>query len=460
MREARRIGSLRTATIQANFRWTYVRLYAERPADLYGTGECFFAPGLEGILQEFEEILRGEDFTATEYLVERMRWAATGAGSLGGLVWNAITGIEAALLDLKGKYFGVPVYQLLGGKVRDSVRIYLDCHAGEALESLDALLQPVTPSWQEAAGPAGGADAAGSDAGSGGGAGRHAGDRAGPAGPGAAEPPGGGTGSGGSEPTAGATESRDAVVAAAAERAKRAAESGYDLLKFDLDLPGSTFDSATGYELRADDRDWLIHFARQLRETVGPDVDLAFDAHWRYRPAEIVDVARGLEDVRPIWLEDPVPPHDVEGTRYVREHTAVPIATGENLQLRHGFAPFIERDSCDILTPDLQKAGGLVEGKYIAAHAALRNKPIAVHMIGSPIALAASVHAASTMPNFIACEFHASDVPFFSELCTGGTEEWFSPGRARPPEGPGLGIELDETTLERYLLHGSKPFRR
>lgn len=229
-------------------------------------------------------------------------------------------------------------------------------------------------------------------------------------------------------------------------------------MKFDLDIPGSRFDASAGYTLTAADRDWLVDMAMQLRETVGPDVGLAFDAHWRYRASDIIDVAKGLQPMRPLWLEDPVPPHDLEGFRHVREHTTVPIATGENLQLRHGYAPLLEAGVCDVVTPDLQKVGGLIEAKYIAAWAVHKNLAIGIHMIGGPVALAASVHFASTVPNLIACEFHATDVPFFHDLANGGTDSWLRDGWASPPERPGVGVELNEKIAERYLLDGSSLF--
>lgn len=400
-----RITRIETAVVQANFQWTYIRIHTDADGGLYGTGECFFAPGLPHIIQEFESILIGEDFNPIEALVEKLRWASSGAGSLGGIVWNAITGIEAALWDLKGKYHGLPVWQLLGGKFRSDVRLYLDCHAAGALECLSPLLQPVTPTWSIS--PA-------------------ASDRDG-----------------------------NAVIAASAARAQAMADLGYTALKFDLDLPGSTFDSASGYALSHGAIDWMIALTRAIRDAVGPAVDLAMDAHWRYRASDILQVARGIEDCRLMWLEDPLPPQDETGLAYLRQHTAVPIGTGENLQLRAGFWRLIVHDLCAVVTPDLQKAGGLAEGRKIADLAAACNKPIALHMIGSPLALMASAHLAVTIPNFMVCEFHAHDVPFFHDLVQGGTTDWFRPGWVTPGDAPGFGIELDAAACQRYLLPGS-----
>ena len=372
------ISKITTATVQANFHWTYVRVYSQLDGGLYGTGECFFAPGLPGMIAEFSELLAGEDFLGVERLVEKMRWAASGTGSTAGIIWNAITGIEAALWDLKGKYLGLPVWQLLGGKFRDQVRIYLDCHAAGALESLSPLLQPASPPWHTE--------------------------------------------------RSGSVLSADEIISASAERARDMAALGYTALKFDLDLPGSTFDSATGYTLTSRDIDWMAALTAAIRDAVGPDVSLAMDAHWRYRANDILQVARQLEPLNLMWLEDPVPPLDHRALTYLRQHTITPIGTGENLQLRQGFWSLITDDLVDVITPDLQKAGGLAEGRKIADMCAAANKPFAPHMIGSPLALMASAHLSVTIPNFLVCEFHAHDVPFFHELAVGGTEEWFRPG--------------------------------
>ncbi len=100
---------LSSAVIQANFHWTYAQVYSDVAGGLYEAGESFFAPDSPQILAEFSEVVAGEDFCHVERLVEKMRWAATGAGVTVGLVWNAISGIEAALWELKEKYLNPPV---------------------------------------------------------------------------------------------------------------------------------------------------------------------------------------------------------------------------------------------------------------------------------------------------------------------------------------------------------------
>lgn len=404
-----KITGIKTAVVEANFHWTYVRILSDCDGGLYGTGECFFAPGLEPIIKQFESVLLGEDFRNIEKLVEKMRWAGSGAGSLSGIIWNAITGIEAALLDLKGKYYNLPVYQLLGGKFREQVRVYLDCHAAGSLEALDVLLQPARPAWMENA----------SD-----------------------EKPG-----------------ADEIIEGAQKRAADMAALGYTALKFDLDLPGSTFDSAQGYAISNKEIDWMIKLVRAVREGAGDTVDIAFDAHWRYRAQEIATVMKEIEPFRVMWVEDPLPPHDLKGLERIRKITHTPIATGENLQLQQGFKPLLDNDLVDIVTPDLQKAGGLIEGKKIADMANAVNKIFAPHMIGSPLAIMASSHLSLCVPNFLACEFHAHDVPFFHELIEGGTDQWFRHGWITPMDKPGFGIELNETEVKKYLHPQSNLFK-
>jgi L-alanine-DL-glutamate epimerase-like enolase superfamily enzyme len=402
-----RITKIATATVRANFHWTYVRVYADATGGLHGTGECFFAPGLPHIIEEFAPLLVGEDCTGVERLVEKMRWAASGAGSSAGIVWNAISGIEAALWDLKGKLFNLPVYQLLGGKFRDDVRVYLDCHADGALECLSPLLQPAVAGWPQPPAP---------------------------------------------------PQSAKDIVAASAERARQMAALGYTAVKFDLDAPNSRFDSPTGYPLTSHDIAWMVELTQAIREAIGPDVDLAMDAHWRYQPNHILQVAKELEPARLMWLEDPVPPEDKRSLAFLRQRTTTPIATGENLQLRSGFWDLITRDLCDIVHPDLQKAGGLAEGRKIADMCGTANKPVAFHMIGSPLALMATAHVGVTLANVVACEFHAHDVPFFHDLVQGGTAAWFRPGWVTPTAAPGLGVELDEDVGRRYRLPGTRWF--
>lgn len=412
------ISNVKTAQIQANFPWTYVRVYTGGQDGMYGTGECFLAPGIASIIGEFKPLLMGEDPTQITRLVERMRWAASGAGSISGIVWNAISGIETALVDLTGKLYEIPACQLFGGTVIEQVPVYIDCHGGDQLESLNSLLQPISGESHSHSREAPNYRSVGSF---------HA-------------------------------ASTEKAIEETIANAQRAIQKGYRILKFDLDVPGSRFDSPTGYQLTTREKDWMVRLVASLRDAVGPDIDLAFDAHWRYSPTDMLDIARAIELYHPLWLEDPLPPGDGEGLKRLSSGSSTAIATGENIQLREGFLPLVTNRLCDIVTPDVQKCGGMFEAVTIGRLAQACNTRVATHMIGSPIALAAAVHVCSALPNTLCCEFHADGVPFFEDLCSEEISRWFQDGFASTTDEPGLGVELNHQVLQKHVDRPGDPF--
>src|SRR4051794_33865737 len=141
-----KITAAHTAVVEGNYDWTFVRIDSDVDG-LRGLGECFGAPGLTAIVRDLAPLLVGEDPRDIDRLWAKLRWGASGAGSPAGIVYNAISGMEAALWDLVGKAYGVPIHRLLGGRFRDSVRMYADCHAGEALESMDSTMVPRAARW-------------------------------------------------------------------------------------------------------------------------------------------------------------------------------------------------------------------------------------------------------------------------------------------------------------------------
>ena len=138
-----KITHLSTAVVEANFDWVLVKI--ETDEGICGYGEAFFGPGITAIIREYSSLLVGEDPTSIDQTLRRLRVTSTYA--LAGLAMQAIGGIETALLDVLGKRYKMPIWQLLGGKYRDRVTIYADCHGGEALESIDRLLVPRIPRW-------------------------------------------------------------------------------------------------------------------------------------------------------------------------------------------------------------------------------------------------------------------------------------------------------------------------
>jgi L-alanine-DL-glutamate epimerase-like enolase superfamily enzyme len=409
-----KILRLRTAVVEGNFDWTFVRI--ETDEGVRGLGECFFAPGLTSILRSLEPLLLGEDPRDIHRLFRKLQLSTSGAGSVAGIVYNAISGIEAALWDLLGQWLDVPIYRILGGKFRDKVRIYVDCHGGEALESLDEVLRSRPASW-ESKDP------------------KHkARDY---------------FGEGGEDSSASPDGYRRQAL-------KKKAE-GFTALKFDLDVPGAQCSDPHNRALSNRAIDHMVSLIAAVYDAVGNDTDVAVDCHWRYNVSDVVKVARQLEPFRLLWLEDPVPPNNAAALKEVSSRVRVPIATGENLFLFEGFQEIITQHALSVVTPDLQKVGGLSVAQSIAQFAGVHTMLVAPHNISSPVGTLAAVHFCAAIPNFLALEFHASEVPFWNDLVDGLPKPLIQGGFIKVPETPGLGVTLNEEVARRYARPG-EPF--
>jgi gluconate/galactonate dehydratase len=411
-----KIERITTAVLEANYDWTIVRV--ESDAGISGWGEAFCAPGLAETIRELVPLLEGRDARDVEPLVRRMH-LATAHVSSGGTVYHAISGIEAALWDLLARSLGIPLWQLFGGRFRDRVRIYADCHAGEALTSYSSTLVSRRPAWMgEAIDEL--ADA---------------------------------------EPEVHwAPDDVDDVYTpeAYAARAVAMADRGFTALKFDLDLPLLEHEDLYARTISAAQLERQVALARATTEAVAGRADVAFDLHWRYAPADALRLARALEDVPLLWLEDPTPPHDLASVADIAARTTTPICTGENLYRLDGFAALLALGGVDVLAPDIQKVGGLAETRRIAALGDVHSRPLAPHNIAGPIGTLASAHVCASIPNLLALEWHAASVPFFDELLVGGGPVIVD-GYIALPDGPGIGADLDLEVARRYARPGA-PF--
>lgn len=414
-----RIAKIQTAVIEANYDWTIVKVRTD--TGLTGWGEAFFAPGLTATLKEFNEFLVGEDPRDVDRLCRLMR-TAMGAAGTAGMGYHAISGVETALWDIVGKDTGLPIYQFLGGKYRERVRIYADCHAGKGLASLSPVLLPRTPSWAQ--------------------------KKAGPEKTGLSTKFHGGH----------KTEAAEIRPQSYARRALEMKRRGFTALKFDVDVPTQYSLDDYNRALTRREIDVMVGLVAALRKALGKDVDLAIDCHWNYGVNDATKLARACEPFDLMWLEDPTPPENVDALARVTAATSTPIATGENHYQRHHFRELLERKAVDILAPDFQKVGGLLEGRRIADMADVHYIAIAPHNISGPIGTLASVHLCAAIPNFLALEWHAASVPFFDDLVKGRRGPLIPKGYIAVPDKPGLGIELDEGIAYKYRKRGEDFF--
>lgn len=196
---------------------------------------------------------------------------------------------------------------------------------------------------------------------------------------------------------------------------------------------------------------------RAAREAVGPTVELMLDTNAPWTPAEALARARELEPYRLFWLEEPVwPPEDYEGLAAVRRGAPMPIASGENEATSFGFRDLIARGAADVLQPSVTKVGGIGEFRKVATLAAAANLPVVPHAFYYGPGLAASLHLAATLGGTMPIEFPTGEheVPLLATPIT-PRDGWLD-----VPDGPGLGVELNEDVVRRfpYAAAGSQPF--
>jgi galactonate dehydratase len=188
-----------------------------------------------------------------------------------------------------------------------------------------------------------------------------------------------------------------------------------------------------------------------VREAVGPDIDICVDMHGRYDAITGEQVAKLMEPLKLMWLEEPIPAENVEAYKRITESTTTPICAGENHYLAWGFRPLLETGAVDIVMPDLQKAGGLGEGQRIANLANLYYVPFAPHMVASYLGAMASAHVCASVPNFLILEWQ---IYFHREALYKEIVRFDGPmvmdGFIPLSDKPGIGVEIDEEGLRRH----------
>lgn len=375
-----KIRDIQTVEVKGHHgRSTYVRVYTDE--GLTGTGECIHGRAAAPvIIGEMKRLLVNEDPMNVDRLFEKVRRAYIFDGALAGNVVSALSGIEIALWDLVGKAVNLPVYQLLGGKFRDKIRLYSDC------------------------------------------------------------------GSSRNDPES------------CAKRAKEVVDMGFNAIKFDVD------DLKNPYKL--DPWNWsvtpgevqvMVDKVAAVREAVGPNIDVAIDMHGRYDAPAAIRVARAMEPYNLMWLEEPVPPENVDAMREVKNSTSTPICAGENLFLRYGFRDIIEKQAVDIIMPDIPKCCGLSEGKKIANMAEIYYIPLAPHNVCGPLGTIASCHVCASIPNFLVLEWHWLGRKHWDELVI-TDEPIIENGCITVPDKPGLGVEINPEGVKKYMRSGTKFF--
>lgn len=365
-----------------------------------------------------KERLVGENPCDVDRLFRRIRQFG-GHGRQGG----GVSGIEVALWDLAGKAYGVPVYQLLGGKFRDRIRVYCDTDWGGkgTAETMAAALKDRMRRGftflKMDLGLGQLLDVPGTVVGP---AGLLAGMQA-------------------------CWDEYGAIANQPPNEERRAIRSRWHRLT-------NVLNTVTGLHLTEKGVDTLARFVADVRGAIGPDIPLATDHFGPFSAEDAIRVLRRLEPCDLAWFEDPLPWHLTEQYRRLSAATAVPLCTGEDIWLAESFRPLLDAGAIAVAHPDVLTVGGIMETKRLSDLALERGVPMAVHMAESPVGCLAAVHAAAASENFLALEFHSADVPWWDDLVVGPAKPIVKDGFIAVPETPGLGIEsLDEEVIAAHL---------
>jgi L-alanine-DL-glutamate epimerase-like enolase superfamily enzyme len=249
------------------------------------------------------------------------------------------------------------------------------------------------------------------------------------------------------------TDHRDPKVYA--ERMKKRKEAGITFFKMDLhtelvrERSGAMSERGVATEKGLG---YLCEFIEAIRDAVGWEVPLAADHFGPLNVNDAIRYARAFERFQLAWAEDLVPWTNWAGLKEIKAATTTPVLSGEDIfGLRNGFDAFIDNRAVDIVHPDIETSGGLLETKRIADAAELAGIPTAMHHAGSPVGAYAGYHCAATFRSFVAMENHALDMPWWQDLVKGVAKPIVDKGYVAVPETPGLGIELNDEVVREHL---------
>ena len=226
--------------------------------------------------------------------------------------------------------------------------------------------------------------------------------------------------------------------------ARKVVERGYRALKLDPFGPGH-------YELERDEKLRAVALVEAVRDAIGPEPEILLEMHGRFSPATAVEMAKMMEPFGLGWVEEPVPPVNLKALKKAAEGIpgGIPVATGERIHQRLEYREVFELQAADVIQPDISHIGGLLETKKLAAWADAYYVTIAPHNVGGQINTAAALHLAACTTNFKIQEyFNDFADPWVRETAPGLPE--VVDGYFALPQGPGLGVELDEDVIEAH----------
>lgn len=339
--------------------------------------------------------LLGENPCQVDKLFRKIKQFGGPARQAGG-----VCGIEMALWDIAGKVWGVPVYQMLGGKFRDRIRVYAD-----TTESRDPLVyakrmkarkEEIGLTWLK----------------------------------------------------------MDLGIDLVADKPGTVTHPSGLSREEETFLPHpfvATEVTDKGIEL-------MSEFVAAVRETVGMEIPLSMDHLGHIGVTSCIRLGRAFEKFNLSWMEDLVPWQYADLWKQITDSIPTPTLTGEDIYLKEDFIKLCSQHAIRKIHPDLATSGGILETKKIGDAAMEYGVPMAMHFAGSPICCMANVHCAAATQNFLALENHSLDVPWWADLVEGIEKPIVNKGYILVPDKPGLGVTLNEDAVRQHLMPGTGYF--
>ena len=373
-----------------------VMLRVHTDEGISGIGEAGLAYGncskaAVGQLRDFAPLIIGRDPMKVESIWEDLFRGTFWGMSGGPVVYSGMSAIDIACWDIRGKALNAPIYQLLGGKTNDNLRCYASQLQFDWDSKFYALYKPEDY----------------------------------------------------------------------AKAARKALNEGYDAIKVDPVMifeDGNKMPPASGVPrrffgiLQYDDVKRAVDRIAAMREEVGPAVDIIIEIHSFLGVNAAIQLGQALEPYNIFYYEEPVHPMNVDNMALVAQRTNLRIATGERSYTRWGYREMLEKQALAVIQPDVCLVGGITECKKICDYANIYDATVQVHVCGGPVSKAAALQVEATIPNFIIHEHHTYALKqAVKDLCTNDYQP--ENGKYKVPDLPGLGQELNEDVVKKYLAY-------
>jgi L-alanine-DL-glutamate epimerase-like enolase superfamily enzyme len=364
---------------------------------IYGLGEVRDAADPKYALMLKSRIL-GENPCNVEKVFKIIKQFGGQARQAGG-----VCAVEMALWDLCGKAYNVPAWQLLGGRYRESIRIYADTpessDPAEQLKKIKFRTEAQGYTWLKM------------------------------------------------DVSINSLKGIPGTIVNPEILKQGGSQWQGNYMSY-----ANTRHPFTGIQITEKGLDELAKLVDGVRSMVGYDIPMSTDHYGHFDVNNCIRLGKAVEKYRLAWLEDMVPWQYTEQHKTISEALETPTLTGEDIYLLEYFKPLIDAHAVDIIHPDLASSGGLLETKRIGDYAEEKGIAMAMHQAGTPVSFMANVHCAAATQNFLALEHHSVDVPWWEGLVkmTDG-KKIIEKGYAPVPLSPGLGIELVEEEVKKHL---------